>query len=690
MITRNASHTLQTTEHQCFWSILQSPDLNFTLVPEFISNQIHFGPFDFESLSLYSFIHPKDSIQASSDIAKLITNKSFASIKLRIKYPFKYPFNDGSFARRASTPNVHSKFSEADPSYFRKLSLPHSNNIISNPTSKKNPSHVNPSRLSKIIEEDMKILPSQTFQNIFIVSNVTFYLISHDLLFALFHFDHTNLNDCNCSQIDFSHNDITNINYLSRFYSSPKNFSPNNKNSYTDNESFKCYDYNYRHLQIFSKSSLSFLAAIPNLSFELMTSFIIQELLDQDTSFSQLYSLNSPKSLSNIRLAYEGGTLINANFAHPENSAKPLDIIAFSLGNHIFLYIQCSPNSTFLSSCPKFTTNMKRSSTCLSDSFCAPSQNIRSNFTLSKYKLNRPMTLPTNTQDNHILPEKNKRNSLYSSPLHYQINSSLLPSNSKNYPNSPSINHSQPTPKSCSGFFTQGNIKPNALPNLSTIFSCEMQLHPSRRSSSYGLIFDDHHRSRRNSQPEAYHSYKRGQSRSVVNPHLVNPKIYFQNGKYSVNNITDSFQSETNYKNTSDNKPHLIDHDYYINKQRRMSSKSHNIDNPTTNRSSLSQTQLVSVNNFSDLYSRQSSSLVSNSQFSSSNQFNRRFTLPSPIPNLLNKSLKNKLRLNQCISCGTTNSPEWRKGPHGQKTLCNACGLRYSRSIKKKKRASES
>ncbi|KXN68384.1 hypothetical protein CONCODRAFT_19010 [Conidiobolus coronatus NRRL 28638] len=32
-----------------------------------------------------------------------------------------------------------------------------------------------------------------------------------------------------------------------------------------------------------------------------------------------------------------------------------------------------------------------------------------------------------------------------------------------------------------------------------------------------------------------------------------------------------------------------------------------------------------------------------------------------------------------CENCGTTNSPEWRRGPSGEKTLCNACGLRYSR-----------
>ncbi|KAL9552803.1 hypothetical protein MBANPS3_003597 [Mucor bainieri] len=34
-----------------------------------------------------------------------------------------------------------------------------------------------------------------------------------------------------------------------------------------------------------------------------------------------------------------------------------------------------------------------------------------------------------------------------------------------------------------------------------------------------------------------------------------------------------------------------------------------------------------------------------------------------------------------CQSCGTDSSPEWRRGPTGHKTLCNACGLRYSRSV---------
>lgn len=38
-----------------------------------------------------------------------------------------------------------------------------------------------------------------------------------------------------------------------------------------------------------------------------------------------------------------------------------------------------------------------------------------------------------------------------------------------------------------------------------------------------------------------------------------------------------------------------------------------------------------------------------------------------------------------CHECGCVESPEWRRGPNGPKTLCNACGLRYSKYSKKQK-----
>ncbi|KAF9013936.1 hypothetical protein BDQ17DRAFT_1418879 [Cyathus striatus] len=42
-----------------------------------------------------------------------------------------------------------------------------------------------------------------------------------------------------------------------------------------------------------------------------------------------------------------------------------------------------------------------------------------------------------------------------------------------------------------------------------------------------------------------------------------------------------------------------------------------------------------------------------------------------------------------CVTCGRTDSPEWRKGPQGPKTLCNACGLRWAKQMRKTDEISE-
>ena len=35
----------------------------------------------------------------------------------------------------------------------------------------------------------------------------------------------------------------------------------------------------------------------------------------------------------------------------------------------------------------------------------------------------------------------------------------------------------------------------------------------------------------------------------------------------------------------------------------------------------------------------------------------------------------------RCHNCQAENTPEWRRGPDGARTLCNACGLRDCPSI---------
>ncbi|ODQ78183.1 hypothetical protein BABINDRAFT_177391 [Babjeviella inositovora NRRL Y-12698] len=46
-------------------------------------------------------------------------------------------------------------------------------------------------------------------------------------------------------------------------------------------------------------------------------------------------------------------------------------------------------------------------------------------------------------------------------------------------------------------------------------------------------------------------------------------------------------------------------------------------------------------------------------------------------------SRKNREKV-QCLQCGSTETPEWRRGPYGSRTLCNACGLFHSKLVKRK------
>ncbi|KAF8545506.1 GATA zinc finger-domain-containing protein [Trichophaea hybrida] len=37
----------------------------------------------------------------------------------------------------------------------------------------------------------------------------------------------------------------------------------------------------------------------------------------------------------------------------------------------------------------------------------------------------------------------------------------------------------------------------------------------------------------------------------------------------------------------------------------------------------------------------------------------------------------------RCHSCHRAETPEWRRGPDGARTLCNACGLHYAKLTRK-------
>ncbi|KAI5969177.1 hypothetical protein CANMA_001844 [Candida margitis] len=55
-------------------------------------------------------------------------------------------------------------------------------------------------------------------------------------------------------------------------------------------------------------------------------------------------------------------------------------------------------------------------------------------------------------------------------------------------------------------------------------------------------------------------------------------------------------------------------------------------------------------------------------------QIGQPYTITEVIPKTTNK----------CHRCGTTETPEWRRGPKGVRTLCNACGLFHAKLVKRK------
>ncbi|KAG2041923.1 hypothetical protein BDR03DRAFT_913838 [Suillus americanus] len=95
------------------------------------------------------------------------------------------------------------------------------------------------------------------------------------------------------------------------------------------------------------------------------------------------------------------------------------------------------------------------------------------------------------------------------------------------------------------------------------------------------------------------------------------------------------------------------------------------------------------------MYSTPSSSRTPSSSFVSTVTHHPVGDLPATCVSLSNWSIRMTLSATQirkmhaaeqyvCVTCGRTDSPEWRKGPQGPKTLCNACGLRWAKQVRTK------
>ncbi|ORZ08409.1 hypothetical protein BCR42DRAFT_495510 [Absidia repens] len=62
----------------------------------------------------------------------------------------------------------------------------------------------------------------------------------------------------------------------------------------------------------------------------------------------------------------------------------------------------------------------------------------------------------------------------------------------------------------------------------------------------------------------------------------------------------------------------------------------------------------------------------------------RQHTEMASIPSRQRKRGKRATFQGRCHSCNISETPEWRRGPDGARTLCNACGLHYAKLARKK------
>jgi hypothetical protein len=56
-----------------------------------------------------------------------------------------------------------------------------------------------------------------------------------------------------------------------------------------------------------------------------------------------------------------------------------------------------------------------------------------------------------------------------------------------------------------------------------------------------------------------------------------------------------------------------------------------------------------------------------------------RVAAPQATDNIINADGKQVRR--GCLNCGCQKTPQWRMGPEGPKTLCNACGVRFRKGM---------
>jgi hypothetical protein len=75
---------------------------------------------------------------------------------------------------------------------------------------------------------------------------------------------------------------------------------------------------------------------------------------------------------------------------------------------------------------------------------------------------------------------------------------------------------------------------------------------------------------------------------------------------------------------------------------------------------------------------------MKNQGFGGSESKKRRGVCRYPLPISMDSNKKQRAAPpGRCHSCNRAETPEWRRGPDGARTLCNACGLHYAKLTRK-------
>ncbi|OMH80515.1 GATA zinc finger domain-containing protein 12 [Zancudomyces culisetae] len=650
----------------CFWAILQAKSLKFCVVPEEVKLNHSFKKYeDVLNSRLYDYMHPKDSSRARKDLIDFFESDQILGnlISCRLKNPYHDGPAETNYIRRSSEPNIAFRNANIDNMFERRGSLSQST-IEQHP---EDPTYqassfinrdVNPKgmyvnkRVRAILENDFYPSPSFGEYN---VAHLGLYLISKSLVLVFCHFESNGAN-CRCVHGEMSDIDLANINFVEDgMYRirEKKNEVASIVNIVSDTERPKDQMYS-RNLQVYRRTDERLAAVCPRITFENFFRTSIRNCIG--TKVQDLYSANLEEEFSILKQRIDSSVQINSTITTFDKFRQeiPVKIIAFMWGTQLFLNVQYLEERNFERF---FTPDAVESSSKWNEPQATDDFESARNQYTKNGSTHPGVGLPGLNQlldEDLDEPKFKRRFSTYSYSMEgsnagrrFSVPenrySTALVKDDFPKPLTPSLAFPYPQlrrPATTNGFVSDNQTSVRSVPFDQT------RLHPRGVGTRDDCILTRNTPSL--NPPIVYRSPLPPTHHSILDPSVKHDGVY----PHGVDNLS------------SQNQPLHRDNNHM-----------YNYGKPKDLRTTMS-------------YTHTPNHLIATSySFDSS---------PSPLPPRIYKNfyvtgngkmgesrIHKKDAIKMCQNCGVTSSPEWRRGPNGHKTLCNACGLRYSRSQKR-------